>query len=343
MKREKQTTGTRKIVPKNIPSRRVLLFDQVRSARFRFAAAFGLSCLGLWALICILPDSFARIVCEHTARTLGHVLRLIGSPVIVTGNIVAGSGVSFQIVLECTALSALALYICFVSLYKTHGRNKAIGLAMGIPALYLGNLVRLVSIFMVTRHDPRFFEVTHVYMGQVFTIVLVVLACLVWLKWVDQGSRAGPVGKVAAFLGRLVIISGCVFAFWMEIHHWYVWLLDQLMILGFSFFDYQLLVPRENAVYYETFSIVAFASLVLATGSMRWSTRARGLAMGLGLFVMLHLFHRINNALVAAFHYTSLVQLDIFLCDIGQYLLPILLWLLVAARRLPRGEEPVTG
>ena len=338
MKGPKRSTGRKS--PKHVAPEHATLSNGMRSKRFRFAAAFGLSCLGLWALICILPDSFARIVCEQTARTLGHVLRLIGNPVIVSGNIVTGSGVSFQIVLECTALSAIALYACFVSFYKTHGRNKAIGLAVGIPALYLGNLVRLVSIFVVTRHDPRFFEVTHVYMGQVFTIVLVVLSCVVWLKWVDQGSHAGPVGKVAAFLGRFVIISGCVFAFWMEIHHWYVWLLDQLMIVAFSFFNYRLFVPRENGVYYETFSVVAFISLVLATGSIRWSTKAKGLAMGLGLFVLLHLFHRINNALMSALHYKSLIQLDIFLCDVGQYLLPVVLWLFAAVRRSPRAEQP---
>jgi exosortase/archaeosortase family protein len=292
--------------------------------------------LGLWALVCALPDSFAKAVCEHTARILGDVLNAFGYPVSVAGNVVADSGISFQIVLECTALSVVAIFACFVSSYRTQGRKKLLGLAMGIPALYLGNLVRLVSIFVVTRHDPSLFEIIHVYMGQVFTLILVALGCIVWLKWVDRDPSAGPVVRIAGFFARLVVISGCMFLFWMEVHHGYVWLLDRLMIFGFSLFNYQLFIPRETAVYYETFSIVAFTSLVLATGSTSWPSKAKGLAIGLGLFVLLHLFHRTNNALVSAFHFTSLLQLDIFLCDVGQYLLPIVLWVLVAAGRLPR-------
>ena len=302
-------------------------------------AAFGLSCLGLWALVCALPDFFAKVICEHTARTLGHVLNALGYSVSVAGTIVAGSGVSFQIVLECTALSAVALFACFVSFYRTRGRKKLMGLAIGIPVLYLGNLVRLVSIFVVTEHDPTDFEFVHVYMGQVFTIILVVLSCMAWVKWVDRDSPTGPAVRSSGFFARLVLISGCVFLFWMEVHHGYVWLLDRLMVFGFSFFTYQLFIPRETAVYYETFSIVAFTSLVLATGSASWSRKAKGLALGLGLFVLLHLFHRVNNTLMAAFHFMSLLRLDIFLCDVGQYLLPMVLWLLVAAGRFPRKKE----
>jgi hypothetical protein len=206
---------------------------------------------------------------------------------------------------------------------------------MGIPALYLGNLARLTGIFMVTTYGPRFFEVVHAYLGQGFTMLLVVLACVLWLRWVNKGSLPGRANRAAAFLGRFVLISGCLFLLWMEFHHWYVWFLDQFMINGFLLFGYRLVISHDTAIYYETFSIVGFASLILATRSVRWSRKAKALAAGLGLFFLLHLFHRVDNALMSAFRFTSLFQLDVFLCDIGQYLLPVLLWLAVTARGLP--------
>ena len=301
----------------------------VGSNRFRFAAAFGLSCLGLHALICVLPTSFAKFVCEYTARTLGQVLNVFGLPVAVRGNIVSGAGLAFQIVLECTALFTVGLFACFVCFSQADARKKALALTLGIPALYVGNIIRLTLIFVASRYDPRLFGITHVYLGQVFTIFMVLLACILWLKWVNPAPAPGPLSKAVGFLARFAVICSCVFLFWMGFHRWYVWFLDRLMILGFSFYGYRLLVPPETAIYYETFSIVTFASLTLATSSIKWSKKARALSVVLGLFFLLHLFHRINYALTSVFHSSTLFQLDVFLCDIGQYLLPILLWLVM--------------
>jgi fumarate reductase subunit D len=211
---------------------------------------------------------------------------------------------------------------------------------VGVPALYLGNLVRLVSVFVVSQYYPGLFELAHVYLGQVFTMLLLILACILWLKWVDTDSSAGPLHKTAGFLGRFVLISGCMFLFWMEVHHGYIRLIDRLMIFGFSFFGYRVFVPQYAAVYYETFGVVNFTSLVLATRSVKWSTKAKALTLGLCLLSFLHLFHRIDTALLSAFHYTPLFQVDVFLCDIGQYLLPLLLWPAVAYRGLPDRSEP---
>lgn len=151
-----QKTGARKEKRASQPPRRSSLPEIVRSDRFRFAAAFGLSCLALHALVSVLPDSFARVVCEQTAGVLGRVLIFLGFPVVVGSNIVSGSGLTFQIVLECTALSSIALFLCFVSMSRTGARKKLIGLLAGIPALYLGNpLYGPVSTRLVLlRHRP---------------------------------------------------------------------------------------------------------------------------------------------------------------------------------------------
>ena len=53
--------------------------------------------------------------------------------------------------------------------------------------------------------------------------------------------------------------------------------------------------------------------------------RALFLAAGLGLFFVTHLFHRIDNALIARFNFTAARTADLTLLVIGQYLLPFLL------------------
>ena len=279
----------------------------------------------------LLPPAFVKPLCDHTAGTLGQALGALGIPVLTVNNIVSGGRLAFQVVLECTALFMVGLFTCFVSFYPADAHRKAIGLAMGIPALYLGNLVRLTTVFVVSRYHPGLFGLVHVYLGQVFTMFLVMLSCLLWLRWVNRDPDAGPGSKVAGFLARFTLVSGCTFLFWMEVHHGYIRFIDRFMIMGFSFFGYRLFIPQETAIYYETFSIVTFTSLILAS-HVPLARKGTTLVAGLCLFFVLHLFHRINTTLMSAFGFTPLFQLDLFLCDIGQYLLPVLLWLALATR-----------
>ena len=157
------------------------------------------------------------------------------------------------------------------------------------------------------------------------------------MKWLERaGSKEDIAVKISAYLARVAIIAGCAFLLWIEVNDEYIRFVDQFLILGFSLFDYRLIIPRETAIYYETFNIVTFTALLLATRSMPWSRKVNGLAAGLALFFVLHLFHRLHNTLLSAFRYTGLMTVDDVLCAVGQYLLPVLLWLAVTMDRLPR-------
>ncbi len=307
------------------PSGHSSIGSLIRSDRFRFSAVFTIACVGLYGGIQILPSSFTQPLNEHTAWTLGLVLNALGIPVSTAKDIVLDGGLAFRIIPECTALFMIGLLICFIAFYPASVRQKTRGLLMGIPVLYLGNLVRLAATFIVTRHDRKLFEVVHVYLGQVFTIFMVVLTCIMWIKWIDKEvSKQGAVMRSAGFLARFVLISLCLFFVWMRIHYWYIRFLDWFMVFGFSLFNYHISLARQTVVYYETFSIVAFASLVLATRSIPPALKIRALAAGLGFLFFTHLFHRIDNALMVYFHYTAAQTTDLTLLVIGQYLLPVL-------------------
>jgi hypothetical protein len=131
--------------------------------------------------------------------------------------------------------------------------------------------------------------------------------------------------KATGLLVRFVLISGYLFLVWMKVHHWYIWFLDRFMLLGFSLFQYHVELAHDTAVYYETFSIVITAALVLAVPSVPWRRRVPLLCAGLCLLFLIHLFHRIDNALIAHFNYTAALPADLTLIVIGQYLLPVLL------------------
>jgi exosortase/archaeosortase family protein len=292
----------------------------------RFASAFALSCIGLYALIhFLLPPFFTAPINVHIASTLGLVLNSLGIPVSAANDLVSGTGLAFRIIPECTPIFTAGLFLCFVGFYPSTLREKATGLLMGIPALYLGNLARLVVTFVISRYQRRLFEVVHVYLGQVFTIFLVVLSVIVWLRWLHQKESTQSISmKAAGFLARFALISGCLFLVWTRFQHWYIGFLDQIILFGFSLFDRHVPLARQTAYYYETFSIVVFVSLVLAAGSIPLKMRLKGLAGGIGLLFVTHLIHRINNVLLAYFQISALVPIDLTLLVVGQYLVPVL-------------------
>jgi exosortase H (IPTLxxWG-CTERM-specific) len=300
--------------------------ETVRSGQLGFTILFALSCISLYIIILALPDSYTRPLSEHVAATLGMTLNFFGIPALTTGDIVSEKGLAFKIVPECTPLFPSVLFIGFILFHFATLRKKAAGLVMGLPALYLGNLIRLTITFLVSRYDSRFFEIVHVYLGQIFTMFLVIMVCILWLKWIDREERRQSLTKkVAGFFVRFVLLSGCLFLVWMKAHHQYIAFLDWFMVRGFSLFHVDAALARDTAIYYETFSIVVFTSLVLAIHHIPWITKIKGLSMGLGFLFTVHLFHRINNVFVANFHFTAVRSLDLSLLLVGQYLLPVLL------------------
>jgi exosortase H (IPTLxxWG-CTERM-specific) len=307
------------------PAHSSYIASLIQSHRFRFAAFFTIACIGLYACIQALPPSFTDPLNEHTAWTLGLLLNALGITVSTAKASVSDGGLAFRIIPECTALYMVGLFLCFIAFYPASVRQKTKGLLMGVPVLYLCNLVRLAATFMATRYDRKLFDVVHVYLGQVFTILVVVLSCILWMKWVDkEGSKQGNVMKSAGFPARFALISLGLFFVWMRVHYWYIRFLDLFIAFGFSLFNYHINLVRQTAVYYETFSIVVFTSLVLATRSIPRGKKIKGLAAGLGFLFLIHLFHRINNALVVYFNFTAAAEADLTLLVVGQYLLPVL-------------------
>jgi exosortase H (IPTLxxWG-CTERM-specific) len=321
-------------------SRLRVLQDLVRSGWFRFTAVFALSCIGLYAIIHFSPPSFTASFNAHIASTLGLALNTLGVPVSSANDTVSGAGLAFRIIPECTPIFSAGLFLCFLIFYPASLREKATGLLIGIPLLYLGNLVRLATTFMISRYDRRFFDVVHVYLGQVFTILLVILVCVAWLRWLDQRESTKSFStKAAGFLARFAFISGCLFVVWLKVHHGYIWFLDRIMLFGFSLFNYQVPLGRHTVYYYETFSIVVFTSLVLAARSVPRKAIIKGLAAGLGVLFGTHFIHKINNVLLAYFNFTAIVPVDLTLLVTGQYVLPVLFLIYLVRLQLLSNEK----
>jgi exosortase H (IPTLxxWG-CTERM-specific) len=119
---------------------------------------------------------------EATAALASALFGLFSSSVSAHGDIVAVSGgFSVKIVAECFGLLEMAIYAAAVLAFATSWRKRLIGLALGIPVIFLVNLLRIGMLLWVGSHSREFFEFAHLYFWQA-TLVLGITA--LWLLWV---------------------------------------------------------------------------------------------------------------------------------------------------------------
>ena len=111
------------------------------------------------------------------ARLSGACLRLVDSSVMVTGTIIAGR-FPLNIVVDCTALDAMALYAAAILAFPAPPRTKALALAGGLMIVATANLGRIVFLYFAGVHWPAWFDFLHEEVLQI-GVILVPIVCFV--------------------------------------------------------------------------------------------------------------------------------------------------------------------
>jgi exosortase/archaeosortase family protein len=83
---------------------------------------------------------------------------------------------------ECTAITAIIVFVSFVLLYPASLKAKSIGILTGVPFLVGMNILRLVTLAWVTQLFVEYAPLFHDYVWQV---VFLILMAIMWLIWID--------------------------------------------------------------------------------------------------------------------------------------------------------------
>ncbi len=134
----------------------------------------------------LFGSGFMAALAGATAKTTGWALRLLGNDISTSGTVVGANDFAFDIVAECTALGPVVLYAGAVLAYPSSIKAKIMGLAMGVSALLVINLVRLVTLFYIGRNFPNALDVFHLLVWQ---SLIILSAILLWLLWVERFAR----------------------------------------------------------------------------------------------------------------------------------------------------------
>ncbi|MHC4093523.1 MAG: archaeosortase/exosortase family protein [Planctomycetota bacterium] len=162
-----------------------------------FFLVFGLL-MGLFyvASITVFFEEFVWIpYLRLNANATASILSMLGQDIYLDDRTISTTGVSLVIERGCDAIYPSALYFTAVLAFPVSLRRKLPGAVVGVVALLLINLVRLVSLYFVAVYWSRAFEMMHL---EVWQALFIFLAVLFWGTWAWWATRSRSVHADAA-------------------------------------------------------------------------------------------------------------------------------------------------
>jgi archaeosortase B (VPXXXP-CTERM-specific) len=121
--------------------------------------------------------------------------RVFTSAVTLSDKVVVFQGFAVKIIEECTGIYEVLIFTAAVMAFPTSWSKRAIGLGMGIPLLYLFNVVRIAVLILVGKYAPGWFDFMHLYFWQ-GTLILMITS--VWLLWITKVVKNDGAHSVAS-------------------------------------------------------------------------------------------------------------------------------------------------
>jgi len=149
----------------------------------RFCLLFSGYTLLAFIVLYGLDDQVVVPFTRRIAWLTHRILRTIGVQTWLDGVSVGVPGFAVRIKNNCNAIYEIGLYTAAVWAYPASIRQRLGGFLLGGVALYLVNLVRVLSLLALGRYWPGGFQAAHTYVWQALFLA-VVAAC--WLAWVGR-------------------------------------------------------------------------------------------------------------------------------------------------------------
>jgi exosortase H (IPTLxxWG-CTERM-specific) len=131
-----------------------------------------------------------------------HALALISTSivtmfdpgVVASGNVIRSVANGFAVSIEagCNGVEATLVLGAAILAYPAPWRHKALGLAIGVAAIQLLNIVRVISLFYLGQWNFDVFEWAHLYVWQALIMLDVLVVWLIWVRRVPRPDVGAP-------------------------------------------------------------------------------------------------------------------------------------------------------
>lgn len=149
---------------------------------------FALPFLGLVAAFLALGATPAaeRLLHAPLCHAVAEVARLplaVLGDASVSGSLLRFDGFEAIVVEACNGFLPTAIYVAAVLAFPCSWRAKGWGLLVGVPAIQVVNVVRVVSLMVLGAYFPALFERVHIFVWQTLVIAFTMA---IWVGWIES-------------------------------------------------------------------------------------------------------------------------------------------------------------
>lgn len=160
-------------------------FVRTHRRELTFLAVFLVTLAASFSLISLnwVNDHVIEPFTGGIATVSGATLNLLGQNVHMQGTIIRSPRFAVNIKNGCNGVEAMLIFLAAVVAFPAPWRSRAIGLALGMVAIQIVNLVRVVALFLTGAYLPSLFNASHTVVWQTLVILFSVL---LWIFWANR-------------------------------------------------------------------------------------------------------------------------------------------------------------
>ena len=131
------------------------------------------------------------------------IVTLFDPNVVASGNVMRNNVNGFAVAIEagCNGVEAAIVLVAAMLAFPAPWRYRVLGIAIGIAAVQILNIVRVISLFYIGQWDFAVFEWAHQYVWQALIMLDVLIVWLVWVRRVPAAGDAAPPAPPALAAG----------------------------------------------------------------------------------------------------------------------------------------------
>jgi exosortase/archaeosortase family protein len=154
---------------------------------------FCLKFLGLIVLLYLLAlapvsQRILAALLAGNAHLASASLNRLGEDTQVTNTTIWSAKYAITVLPACSALELWVFFCATVLAFPSRISRKISGILMGTALLLALNQLRLMSLYYVGAHFPRFFDATHEDVWGIGLVVAEIGLCAAWIAWARESD-----------------------------------------------------------------------------------------------------------------------------------------------------------